>query len=132
MFSGATPADTARLPSLERLFPIGVIETSHFLGSVAGAVLLVLSQGLARRLDAAYYLRRRTMVVGIAASLLKGFDYEEAALLLLGVLLVLRRARPAFDRRAAFFDTRFSPAGSPPWSARSARRSGSGSSPSSM
>ena len=30
-------------------------------------------------------------------------------MLLLGVLLVLRRARPAFDRRAAFFETRFSP-----------------------
>ena len=25
------------------------------------------------------------------------------------MLLVLRRARPAFDRRAAFFETRFSP-----------------------
>ena len=47
------------------------------------------------------------MVVGMAASLLKGFDYEEAGLLLL-VLLILWRARPAFDRRAAFFDTRFS------------------------
>ena len=44
----------------------------------------------------------------MGASLLKGFDVEEAALLL-GVLLVLRRARPAFDRRAAFFETRFSP-----------------------
>ncbi len=45
----------------------------------------------------------------MAASLLKGLDYEEAVLLLL-VFLVLRRARPAFDRRAAFFDTRFSAA----------------------
>ena len=44
---------------------------------------------------------------GIAASLLKGFDYEEALILLL-VLLVLLRARPAFDRRAAFFETRLS------------------------
>ena len=34
--------------------PLGVIEASHFLGSVAGAALLLLSQGLARRLDAAY------------------------------------------------------------------------------
>ena len=82
---------------------------SHFLSSVAGAVLLILSQGLARRLDAAYYLSAATIVVGMAASLLKGGDYEEAILLLL-VLLVLWRARPAFDRRAAFFDTRFSPA----------------------
>ena len=45
---------------------------------------------------------------GIVASLLKGVDYEEATILAV-VLLVLWRARPAFDRRAAFFDTRFSP-----------------------
>ena len=109
LFSGATPAAAGRLELLSRIVPFGVIEASHFLSSVAGAVLLILSQGLARRLDAAYYLTAGTIVAGMAASLLKGFDYEEAALLLL-VLLVLWRARPAFDRRAAFFDTRFSAA----------------------
>lgn len=112
LFSGATPAAAGRLQLLNRVLPIGVIEASHLLGSVAGAVLLILSQGLARRLDAAYYLTSTTIIAGMAASLLKGFDYEEAVLLLL-VFLILRRARPAFDRRAAFFDTRFSLA----WSA---------------
>lgn len=108
LFSGATPATAGRLVMLDRVVPIGVIEASHLLGSIAGVLLLILSQGLARRLDAAYYFTAITMVVGMAASLLKGFDYEEAALLLV-VLLILRRAHPAFDRRAAFFDTRFSP-----------------------
>ena len=112
LFSGATPAEEERLRMLARVLPLGVIEASHLLASVAGAGLLVLSQGLARRLDAAYYFTAVLMVVGIAASMLKGFDYEEAALLL-AVLLLLRSARPAFDRRAAFFDTRFSPG----WSA---------------
>ena len=37
----------------------------------------------------------------------KPVNYEEALALML-MLLVLWRARPAFDRRAAFFDTRFS------------------------
>ena len=91
------------------MLPLRVIEASHFLGSVVGAALLILSQGLARRLDAAYYLTAVAIVAGMATSLLKGFDYEEATLLFV-VLLVLWRARPAFDRRAAFFDTRFSPA----------------------
>jgi phosphatidylglycerol lysyltransferase len=109
LFSGATPASAARLALLNRVVPIGLIEASHLLGSIAGTALLILSQGLARRLDAAYYLASTAIAAGMAASLLKGFDYEEAVLLLL-VLLVLRRARPAFDRRAAFFDTRFSPA----------------------
>ena len=109
LFSGATPAAAGRLELLDRILPSGLIESSHFLSSVAGAALLILSQGLARRLDAAYYLTAITMLTGMAASLLKGFDYEEALLLLL-VLLVLGRARPAFNRRAAFFDTRFSEA----------------------
>jgi phosphatidylglycerol lysyltransferase len=107
LFSGATPAAAGRLEWLDSFLPLGVIEVSHFLGSVAGAALLILSQGLARRLDAAYYLTAIVMIAGMATSLLKGFDYEEAMLLLL-VLLVLWRARPAFDRRAAFFETRFS------------------------
>jgi phosphatidylglycerol lysyltransferase len=107
LFSSATPAATGRLALLDAFLPLAVIEVSHFVGSIAGAALLILSQGLARRLDAAYYLTAVAMLAGMLASLLKGFDYEEASLLLV-VLLVLWRARPAFDRRAALFDTRFS------------------------
>ena len=106
--SGATPAAPGRLSFLNRVIPLGVIEVSHFAGSVFGAALLLLSQGLARRLDAAYVLTVLAMLAGIAASLLKGADYEEA-IILIAILFVLWRARPAFDRRAALFDTRFSP-----------------------
>ena len=109
LFSGATPADAERLRWLDRLLPLGVIEASHVTGSIAGAVLLLLSQGLARRLDAAYYLTMITVIAGVAASLLKGFDYEEA-LLLVALITVLRVSRPAFNRTAAFFATRFSTA----------------------
>jgi phosphatidylglycerol lysyltransferase len=109
LFSSATPAAPGRLTLLAPVFPLAVIEASHFLSSVVGAALLLLSQGLARRLDAAFYLTGLAIVAGMTTSLLKGFDYEEATLLLL-VLLVLWRARPAFDRTAAFFDTRFSAA----------------------
>jgi phosphatidylglycerol lysyltransferase len=109
LFSGATPAAAHRLALLDRFVPLGVIETSHILGSVAGALLLLLSQGLSRRLDAAYYLTTVAITAGIAASLFKGVDVEEA--MVLGLLLVmLRRARPMFDRQAALFATRFSPA----------------------
>lgn len=107
LFSDATPAAPGRLAFLQAALPWGIIEASHFLGSVVGAALLILSQGLARRLDAAYYMTALAIVAGVATSLLKGFDYEEATALLL-VLVVLWRARPAFDRRAAFFETRFS------------------------
>ena len=109
LVSGATPAAPGRLSLLNRVLPLGVIELSHFAGSVLGAALLLLSQGLARRLDAAYVLTVLALVAGIGTSLLKGVDYEEA-IILAAILLVLWRARPAFDRRAALFDTRFSPA----------------------
>jgi phosphatidylglycerol lysyltransferase len=109
LLSGATPAAEGRLALLDRVLPLGVIETSHFLGSMAGAGLLLLSQGLARRLDAAHALAVAVVSVGIATSLLKGGDFEEA-LLLAALLAALVRARPAFTRQAAFFATRFSPA----------------------
>jgi phosphatidylglycerol lysyltransferase len=108
LFSGATPAAEGRLALLDRLLPLGIIEASHFLSSIAGAALLLLSQGLARRLDGAWALTVGVVITGIVASLLKGADYEEATMLAL-ILVVLWRARPAFDRRAAFLDTRFSP-----------------------
>ncbi len=107
LFSGATPAAPGRLAWLENLLPLGVVEFSHFLGSIVGAGLLLVSQGLSRRLDAAYYLAAGGLALGIAASLLKGADFEEATLLAV-LLVVLWRARAAFDRRAALFDTRFS------------------------
>jgi len=108
LFSGATPAAAGRLRLLDRVFPLGLIEASHFIGSIVGAGLLLLSQGLSRRLNTAHVLSVAALVIGVAASLLKGGDYEEA-LVLAAVLVVVWSARPAFDRPGALFDTRFSP-----------------------
>ena len=109
LVSGATPAAEGRLAMLAQFIPLGVVETSHFIGSLVGVALLLLSHGLYRRLDSAYYLTLFALGCGISASLLKGVDYEEA--ILLGIVLaMLARARPAFDRRAALLATRFSPA----------------------
>ena len=107
LFSGATPAAAGRLAFLDRFLPLGIVETSHFLGSLVGAALLLLSHGIARRLDAAYYMTAAAIAAGIVASLLKGGDYEEAVLLAI-LLILLREARPAFDRKTAFFEARFS------------------------
>jgi phosphatidylglycerol lysyltransferase len=107
LFSGATPAAEGRLAFLDRFLPLGVLETSHFLGSLAGVALLLLSQGLARRLDAAYWLAVLVTAVGIVTSLLKGGGYEEAVILTV-LLVLLATTRRAFNRNAAFFETRFS------------------------
>lgn len=110
LVSGATPAIDARLRSLHHLVPLPILELSHLVGSVVGLGLLVVARGLFRRLAAAYHLTFWLLVVGAAASLLKGFDFEEAAVLST-VLLVLYLGRDAFYRPAALMSLRFSP----PW-----------------
>lgn len=107
LLSGATPGLGSRLAVLHRMVPLPVLELSHLLGSAVGVGLLVLAHGLYRRLDAAWYLTMWLLCAGILASLLKGFDYEEASILgAVAVLLVLARDR--FRRRASLIEQRFS------------------------
>ena len=101
LFSGATPEMRLRLRFIGNLVPLAVIESSHFVASLTGAALLILAYGLGRRLDAAYYLTVFALPIGIITSLLKGWDYEEAAALAV-ILLTLIPARRHFHRRAAF------------------------------
>jgi phosphatidylglycerol lysyltransferase len=106
LLSGASRAAPARLEILERVLPLSIIEGSHFLGSLAGAALLVLSRGLQRRLDSAWWLSVGLLVVGIAASLLKGLDYEEAILLTF-ILISLIFCRKSFYRKGSLIHEPF-------------------------
>lgn len=99
LFSGATPEMRLRLRFIGDLVPLAVIESSHFVASVTGAALLILANGLGRRIDAAYYLTLGALTLGIVTSLLKGWDYEEAAALAI-ILVTLIPARRHFYRRA--------------------------------
>jgi phosphatidylglycerol lysyltransferase len=106
--SGATPPSSGRLELVSALVPHPLIEASHFVGSLVGAALLLLAQALARRMAGAWLLTAILLGLGIVASLLKGFDVEEAAILA-AVLAVLLPCRPAFYRHSALLDERFSP-----------------------
>lgn len=108
LFSGATPGGDDRVAELLRWVPLPLLETSHFLGSVIGVWLLVLSNGVARRLGLAYYSSGIALAAGIVTSLLRGGAFEIAAFLLF-VIAAMAVSRPAFDRRAAFWDGRFDP-----------------------
>jgi phosphatidylglycerol lysyltransferase len=103
LFSGAVPAAGDRLRLLRRLVPLPIVELSHFLNSLIGLGLLLVSQALARRVDAAWSLAVGGLVLGVAASLLKGLDYEEAIVLTLVLALVVS-ARREFTRRARLFE----------------------------
>ena len=109
MFSGALPAVPFRLAYLRESLPLPFVEISHFLGSLAGMGLLLLARGLQRRLDVAYPLTVALLGFGIAASLLKGVDYEEATVLAL-ILIVLLPCRRFFFRRTSLLSESFTPA----------------------
>jgi len=108
LVSGATPGMDARLTVLRDFVPLAILELSHLAGSVIGLGLLVLSRALFRRVHAAYHISFWLLAAGIAASLLKGLDFEEATVLAL-VLAVLVLGRRAFYRPTSILDERFSP-----------------------
>lgn len=107
LFSGATPAISDRLMWLARFVPLSILELSHLVGSAVGVGLMILANGLYRRIDAAWWLTIWLLLAGVLSSLLKGFDYEEATILgIVVVMLVSARAR--FQRRASLIEQRFS------------------------
>ena len=108
LVSGATPGMDARLTVLRNIVPLAILELSHLAGSVIGLGLLVLSRALFRRVHAAYHISFWLLTAGIAASLLKGLDFEEATVLAL-VLAVLVLGRRAFYRPTSILDERFTP-----------------------
>jgi phosphatidylglycerol lysyltransferase len=107
LFSGATPGLGNRLDLLRNFVPLPILELSHLLGSAVGVGLLVIAHGLYRRLDAAWWLTIYLLCAGILLSLLKGFDYEEAAILSI-VVIVLVLARGRFQRRASLIEQHYS------------------------
>ncbi|GIW83280.1 MAG: hypothetical protein KatS3mg105_5087 [Gemmatales bacterium] len=107
LFSGATPAAHGRMRLIRDILPLPVVEVSHLLGSVAGMLLILLAHSVQRRIETAYYAVVALLSGGIVFSLLKGFDYEEA--IILGVmLLIFAPSRGQFYRTGALFSRRFS------------------------
>lgn len=100
LLTGSLPAERHRLLALAPVVPLPLLEISHFTASLVGTGLLFLARGLARRLDAAYFLTLAFLGGGIALSFLRGFDVEAAALLGL-VLLAVLPCRKSFYRKSA-------------------------------
>jgi phosphatidylglycerol lysyltransferase len=110
LLSGATPAIDQRLRILREVLPLPVLELSHLVASSVGLGLLILARGLSQRTHAAYQVTLLLLGAGILTSLLKGLDFEEAAVLG-GVALILWTGRAGFYRPAALLADRFTP----PW-----------------
>lgn len=108
LFSGATPEIDTRLKHLGFLIPHRLIDASHFGASLIGVLCLLLAQGLRRRLSAAWMLTTILLLIGALLSLLKGFDWEEASIMIFtaSLLAVFRRS---FYRPSRLLELPFSP-----------------------
>jgi len=108
LLSGATPAEPERVAWLLRHLPLPVAELAHLLASMVGVALLLAARGLQMRLAAAWRASVLLLAAGIALSLLKGLDWEEAAML--GVVLAaVLPSRRRFHRRARLLEEPFTP-----------------------
>ncbi len=106
LFFSAIPMRTDRLALLQQFVPLPIVEIANIVGSVAGLGLVILARGLTRRLEIAYRLTLLLLGIGIAASLLKGLDYEQAVVL--GIIsAAIYFSHAEFKRQASLFSQGF-------------------------
>ena len=97
--SVATPSEPVRFMRLLQMTPVFLIEISHFLCSILGLMLVMLAFGLRSRLDAAWVASMAVLLIAIPLTLLKGFNWEETAVLAV-VAALLAPFHGAFPRNA--------------------------------
>ena len=108
LFTGALPTMPSDIFWLRAFVPLGVVEFSHLAGSLIGLLLLIVSRGVFLRLDAAYYACIFLSSFGIAAAILQGLHWYDAAILSVLLLLFLPTHR-YFDRKSSLFTMSFTP-----------------------
>ncbi|SFF24326.1 phosphatidylglycerol lysyltransferase [Fontimonas thermophila] len=108
LLSGATPATDSATAWLAQYVPLSLVEASHFLGSIAGVLLLFVARGMLQRLDAAWWAGLLLALFALVLAIPKGIALSEAVMLtLLAAALALSRRQ--FTRKASLFAQPFSP-----------------------
>ncbi|HOS92272.1 MAG TPA: flippase-like domain-containing protein, partial [Armatimonadota bacterium] len=93
--SAVTPSLRGRLLQLSEVMPLQVAYAGHLAAGLAGFALLAVSGGLRRRKRAAWVIATTVLCASVASHLVKGLDYEEAALST-GLIVWLVAARRHF------------------------------------
>ncbi|MBD9648509.1 bifunctional lysylphosphatidylglycerol flippase/synthetase MprF [Ensifer sp. ENS09] len=102
VLSSVTPTPDENLAFLEGLLPLPIVEGAHFLASLLGLALVVVSRGLALRLDGAWWASIVIAVAALLLSLIKAIAVVEAGMLaffLVGLIV----SRRLFVRPASLF-----------------------------
>lgn len=107
LVSDATPSVPRHMHWLHDMLPLSVVEASHLVGSLTGLLLLFLARGIILRIDAAWYGAVALLTLGVAVSILKGFDWREASVLG-AILLLFLPCKPYFRRRSSLLSMPFS------------------------
>lgn len=97
LISGTFPVPGHRIDQTEASLPLSLLEFSHFLSSVVGALLLVVARSLQRRIDAAYWIAIGLLACAAVLSLINSAHYG-MAFLFAALLLVLLPCRSYFYR----------------------------------
>lgn len=102
VLSSVTPTPDENLAFLEGLLPLPIVEGAHFLASLLGLALVVVSRGLALRLDGAWWASIVIAIAALLLSLIKAIAVVEAGMLaffLVGLIV----SRRLFVRPASLF-----------------------------
>ena len=104
--STLVPTNPRLMVWVSDVLPLPVVELSHLTVAVVGLLLLFSARGIHLKITAAWWGSLLLLAVGIAASLLKGFDWREA-LLLTSLLLLLLPTRKHFQRQSSLIQMSF-------------------------
>jgi len=107
LFSGALPSNPKYLHDITYIAPLPLIEASRLLSSIMGLLLLLLANGLWKRIDGAYVLSLVILLIGGVFALLKNFDYHEAVVLF-ALFTFLLPCRKYFYRKSSILHQSFS------------------------
>ncbi len=108
LYSNASPESPRQMAWLSEYLPLPFLESSHFLVGLVGALLMVAARGLQQKLEGAYTLSLILLGAGLLGCLFKGFDYQEALVLLILFGLLLP-TRAYFPRKSSLIQQRYPP-----------------------
>lgn len=105
MVSSLVPPTSELTENLELLTPLAVLEGGALMTSILGATMLVISNGLLRRMAGAWWLAMIALAAGVAASLANGLDVERAVTLTIAALILWPTRREFFRTTRLTRDT---------------------------
>lgn len=107
IFSGFLPITSATLTKVGTVFPFLTLETSHFIGSAIGVILLFLGYYIEKRFESAYFLSIFFLTIGVILSFIKEFHLFFTVFLIITLLGTLP-SKKYFYRESNFLHEKLS------------------------